>query len=388
MKTICLTTLASIGLLSIVSRVRADDLRVLDASQAQKDQKSDVLWYDIRGLHIEGRGWDDTASFYDRLPRKAEGVVRPPVWTLSHHSAGICTRFITDASEIRARWTLTSSRLAMPHMPATGVSGLDLYVRTERGWRWLAVGFPTAATNSVRLAGGLPPGKREYLLYLPLYNGVTRVEIGVASQSVVAQGPQYPESHRKPIVFWGTSITQGGCASRPGMVHTAILGRRFQRPVINLGFSGNGRLEPEVARLIAQLDAAVFVLDCLPNLNGQQVTKRIGPVIEILRAAHPRTPILLVEDRTYSDSFLVSSRRVRNQGNRQALSRAFDKLTAQGVPGLHYLKGAGLLGADGEDTVDGSHPTDLGFLRQAAAFQTALTPLLADAASGPAKTGR
>jgi len=388
MKCICFVSLASIGLFSQVDRIRANDLRVLDASLAHKDPKADVLWYDIRGLRIEGRGWDDTASFYDRLPRQAEGVVRPPVWTLSRHSAGICTRFITDAREIQARWTLTSSRLAMPHMPATGVSGLDLYVRTERGWRWLATGFPRAATNSVRLVGGLPEGRREYLLYLPLYNGVKQVEIGVAGQSIVAQAPQYPESHRKPIVFWGTSITQGGCASRPGMVHTAILGRRLKRPVINLGFSGNGRLEPEVAQLIAQLDAAVFVLDCLPNLNGQQVTQRIEPVIKILRAAHPQTPILLVEDRTYSDSFLVTSRRVRNQGNRQALRRAFDKMTSQGVTGLHYLKGEGLLGTDGEDTVDGSHPTDLGFLRQAAAFQSALTPLLDAKPGGGPKTTR
>ena len=369
--------LAGILWFSTLNQVRADDLKILDASQAKKDEKSNILWYDLRKLDVEGRGWTDTASFYDRLPRKAQGVVRDPVWKLSHHSAGICARFVTNATTIRARWTLTSPRLAMPHMAATGVSGLDLYVRTDQGWRWLAVGFPTAATNSVQLANGLPSGQREYLLYLPLYNGVTSVEIGIGSESLLAKGPEYSQNHRKPIVFWGTSITQGGCASRPGMVHTAILGRRFQRPVINLGFSGNGRLEPEVARLIAELDAAVYVLDCLPNLNGQQVAQRIGPVVDILRAARPQTPILMVEDRTYSNSFLLASRRDRNTQNRQSLKQAFTNMSKRGIPGLHYLDGTRLLGHDGEDTVDGSHPTDLGFQRQAAAFQTALAPILA-----------
>ena len=102
-------------------------------------------WYDVRTLTVEGRGWSDTKSFFDRLPAKAGKIVRSPVWGLSRHSAGICVRFTTDASSIQARWTLLSSGLAMPHMPATGVSGLDLYIKTENGcWRWLAVGQPQA----------------------------------------------------------------------------------------------------------------------------------------------------------------------------------------------------------------------------------------------------
>ncbi len=95
-------------------------------------------WYDVRSLTVEGMGWSDTKSFFDRLPARAEGVVRPPVWDLSHDSAGLCIRFTTDATSLQARWTVTSKRLAMPHMPATGVSGVDLYVKTEA--RAVAVG--------------------------------------------------------------------------------------------------------------------------------------------------------------------------------------------------------------------------------------------------------
>src|SRR5471030_100803 len=96
-------------------------------------------WFDIRQLDVEGRGWNDTKAFYDRLPAKAEGVVRKPVWDLSRNSAGIYVRFVTDATSIRARWALTDPWLYLPNMTAIGKSGLDLYVKTENGWHWLAV---------------------------------------------------------------------------------------------------------------------------------------------------------------------------------------------------------------------------------------------------------
>src|SRR5262245_17570807 len=267
----------------------------LDPGRAKADPTGSILWYDLRLLDVEGQGWPDTKSPYDRLPAKAEGVVRPPVWNLSRHSAGLCARFVTDATAIHARWTLTSDNLAMPHMPATGVSGLDLYVRAPDGvWRWLAVGRPTARTNTAQLVGNLAPGKREYLLYLPLYNGVSSVEIGIPKGNTLAKGPERPAERQKPIVFYGTSITQGGCASRPGRVHTAILGRRLERPVINLGFSGNGTMDPEIARLLAELDPAVYVIDCLPNMTAPQVEERAEPFVRTLLKARPKTPVLLV----------------------------------------------------------------------------------------------
>ena len=342
-------------------------------------QMDGISWYNACYLDVEGKGWTDTNSFFDRLPAKAEAVVRGPVWNLSRHSAGMCVRFITDANEIQARWTLRSKSLAMPHMPATGVSGLDLYVKNTDGkWKWLAVGRPTKfPINSVTLVKDIPEGTREYLLYLPLYNGVLSVEIGVPEGSVFRKAASYPKD-RKPIVFYGTSITQGGCASRTGMVHTAILGRRLHYPVINLGFSGNGRMEPEMADLLAELDPSVYVLDCLPNMNGQMVAERVAPFVRRLKEAHPETPILLVEDRTYSDAFFVTSRRQRNMDNRRELNLIYSRLKSEGIKHLHYLPGNQLLGDDRDNlaTVDGSHPTDLGFMRQADAFYKVLKPIL------------
>jgi hypothetical protein len=335
----------------------------------------EMVWTEVKDLGLEGRAFADTEAPYDRLPVRAKGKVRGAVWSLSKHSAGMCVRFVTDAPQIQARWKLTSTKLAMPHMPATGVSGLDLYVKSDKGWRWLAVGQPKEQANQVVLVTDIPAGKREYMIYLPLYNGVSSVEIGVAKQNTLTRAPAYPKDH-KPIVFYGTSITQGGCASRPGMVHTAILGRRLDHPVVNLGFSGNGRMEPEVVEFIAEIDASCYVIDCLPNMKAEEVAQKTEPLVALLRKARPSTPVLLVEDRDYSNGHLLPSPRKRNRESQSALKAAYERMTKAGVKGLHYLEGAHLLGDDDEGTVDSSHPTDLGFLRQAEAFEKALRPIL------------
>lgn len=361
-------------LCGLVAAARAE---VIDPQQAKVDEKRPILWYDVRALGLEGQGWSDTKAPFDRLPAKAESLVRKEVWGLSRHSAGLCVRFVTDATAIHARWALTSDRLAMPHMPATGVSGLDLYVRRPDGrWHWVGFGQPSQKNNTQQLVAGLPAGSHEFLLYLPLYNGVSSVEIGIAKEAKLRKAPERHPDLRKPIVFYGTSITQGGCASRPGMVHTAILGRRLDRPVINLGFSGNGRMEAEVGSLLAEIDAAVFVIDCLPNLQAREVAERTEPLIAIIRKKHPKTPILLVEDRSYTNAAVLDGPRQRNADSRAALRQAYEKLVRAGDDHVHYLAGDALLGDDGEATVDSSHPTDLGFQRQADAMQLALMALL------------
>ncbi len=361
----------------------AADLVASDKGKLSDDKMT--RWFNLRVLNVEGQAWKETKSPFDRFPAKAEKTVRAGVWGLSQHSAGLCARFETNAPSLKAKWVLTSAKLEMPHMPATGVSGLDLYVRSEDGfWRWLANGRPSAQSNDATLVSNLPPLRkptetREFLLYLPLYNGVSAVEIGLPADAKLSKAEPYKNedgSLRKPIVFYGTSITQGGCASRPGMVHTAILQRRLDHPVVNLGFSGNGKMEMEVVELMAEIDASCYVIDCLPNLEPKEVAERTEPLVRKLREVRPKTPILLVEDRSYSDSFLVTSKRERNEYNRHALHSAHARLRGDGVEGLFYLDGDFLLGADNEGTVDSSHPTDLGFFRQADAFEQILRPIL------------
>lgn len=341
------------------------------------EEDPSLTWHGVREVGVEGQGWIDLKAPFDRLPAKAEKTVPPAVWGLGRHTAGLCVRFVTDTPALAVRWTVTSKKLEMPHMPATGVSGLDLYVKgTDGKYRWVNNARPTAQANSAKLFEGLAATPREYLLYLPLYNGVEELELGVPEGVTLKPAPPRPEERRKPLVFYGTSITQGGCASRPGLVHTAILGRRFDRPVINLGFSGSGKMDLEVAGLLGELDAAVFVLDCLPNLTALEVKERTAPFVRLLRKARPTTPILLVEDRTYSNAHFLPDLAARNKASRVALKEAFAALQKEGVTGLFYLRGDQLLGDDTEATVDGSHPNDIGFLRLADVLADAIAPLL------------
>jgi hypothetical protein len=327
------------------------------------DPDGKMTWYDARGLTIEGQGWTETEAPYDRLPLAAKEKVRPDVWWLSKDSAGLAVHFRTDAPGMTVRWTVTSEGLAMPHMPATGMSGVDLYRRDAEGkWRFVANGRPSAVTNEAGF-----PGDGEFLLYLPLYNGTAHLEIGIPTGSTLEPVTRTGEDAR-PVVFYGTSITQGGCASRPGMAATALVGRALDVPVINLGFSGNGLMEPELADLLAALDPRVYVLDCLWNMSPDSVRERVEPFVRRLREAHPDTPIVLAEDSQVWDRVPTEKGLV--------LREAYDRLVADGVPGLTLLPATGMLGTDGEGTVDGCHPNDLGMARQAEVFTRALAPLL------------
>ena len=204
----------------------------------------------------------------------------------------------------------------MSHMPATGVSGLDVYgLDSELGWRWLGAARPTSMQTELSV-GGLPDGARDYRVYLPLYNGVAQLEVGVSDGDALESAAPRAAA---PVVAYGTSILMGGCASRPGMAFTNIVERKLRRPVMNFGFSGNGRMEAEVGALLAELKPAAFVVDCLPNMNPKQVAERTVPLVEQLRAARPATPILLVEDRSFEDAFWRAGRRDQHATRRAAL---------------------------------------------------------------------
>jgi len=336
--------------------------------------EGDRRWHDARSLGIRGKGWNEPDRPYERLPAHAEGRAPQAVWNLSHRTAGLFVRFVTDATTISARWTLRFEGLAMGHMPASGVSGLDMYVREEGGpWQWVGAARPSGvADNRADLAAEMIPGRREYMVYLPLYNGVERLAIGVSPEAALEPLP--PDAD-KPVVVYGTSITQGGCASRPGMASTAILGRRLGRTFINHGYSGSGRGELVMAELLSEIDAAMYVIDSIPNMQAGGIEERMRPFVKILRAAHPDTPIVLVESMPYQQARYVIPRQRYTTSN-AALRRAYEDLLADGVEGLHYVEGENLIGSDGEATVDGTHFTDVGYLRMSDALEPVLREVL------------
>ena len=358
----------------------ASALTISPLAIGQESATAQPTWHNVEEWGLEGKGYNDTAHYYDRLPARAQQQVRNAVWRLSQHTAGMVARFKTDSDEIHVRYRLTQEQLEMPHMPATGVSGVDLYAYdyspqrdSSSPWRWAATTKPGNQSVETRLIHDIPPrhngAMREYLLYLPLYNGVESLEIGVPDNALLTG---VAPRNIKPMVFYGTSIMQGACASRPGMAIPSILSRHLNRPSINLGFSGNGTMEASVGKFLAELDPAVYVIDCLPNMNGKQVAERCQALVKLLREARPKTPILLVEDRVNAGAWLRNGAPQFHQKNHAALKTAYKQMVADGTPHLHYLAGANLLGADGEATTDGSHPNDLGMLRYAEAYKKVL----------------
>lgn len=364
---------AALAMPSVFAQEKDPSIGKLDPEMAlpKADVRDGLAWYDVASWGVEGRILPDAPRdrWFDRFPNSANGKVTPSVWNLSRHSAGMMVRFKTDATAIHVHYKLMKPSLAMAHMPATGVSGVDLYARDQDGrWRWVQVTRPSKQEMKVALVSGLAKGEREYAAYLPLYNGVDFMSIGVDPASKF----QALTPRQKPIVFYGTSITHGACASRPGMVHTAILGRRFDMPVVNLGFSGNGKMDLSVGVFLIKVDAAAYVIDCLPNMNATLVTEKCVPLIKQLRAAKPQTPIILVEDRRNTNSWILPSRDAHHTANHAALRKAFETLKSEKIANLFYIPGDKLYGEDGDGATDGSHANDLGFLRQADVFYPVL----------------
>ena len=376
MRHCCLLLLVGIGTLATAPTYSAAPAKPATPAKTVAPPPASTVWHDVTKWGVEGREWTsmERQRWFDRFPGAAEGKVTKAVWGLSRDSSGMMVRFETDATTIWVRYVLRSEQLAKPHMAATGVSGVDLYTRDPQGkLRWVNCTKPDSKEVCQPIAQSITPGLREYAAYLPLYNGVESLEFGVAPE---AKFKELAPRTAKPIVFYGTSITHGACASRPGMVHTAILGRRFDCPVVNLGFSGNGRMDSAVGEFMAQIDAAVYVIDCLPNMNAAAVREKCQPLVKLLRAARPETPIVLVEDRPMTNTWIRPERQEYHAANHAALREAFESLKRDGVTQLYYLPGDGLLGDDAEASNDGSHPSDLGFMRQADAFEPVLRQAL------------
>ena len=363
-------------------------LLVLLSGKGYSQNKDGYKWYNPelqKSIRIEGRGWSDKAIFtYDRLPAKAKTLVREPVWNLSKHTAGLSIRFKSNAKEMLIRYKTVNKEYSMPHMPATGVSGIDLYAKNDKGdWVWFKGNYSfgdtiTYSYKNINLKIAKDSMGFEYQLFFPLYNAIEWFEIGIPAK---AQFVPLPLRKKKPIVIYGTSIAQGACASRPGMAWTSILERKLNRPVINLGFSGNGRLEKEMIALISEIDAEIYVLDCLPNLiinknrTSEKVYQKIISSVKEIRKKHKSTPILLVDHAGYSDGLTNISRYNAYSNLNLINQKAFNRLKEDGVSNIYILK-KNEIGLQLDSYVDGTHPTDLGMVEYSDAYEKKIKEIM------------
>ena len=320
---------------------------------------------------VHGQAWqDELKGTYYRLPERAKEVVRKPVWGLSRHSAGLSIVFRSNAPEIKVRYAVTEG-FAMAHMPATGKSGVDLYATDANGkLRWCAAkyAFGDTITYTYSHLSYVTDPKQgyEYQLFLPPYNEIKWLEIGVDKEYTLRF---LPASKEKPIVLYGTSIAQGACASRPGMVFGNIINRTLQHPVVNLGFSGNGQMEPEVFDFLSEIDAKMFILDNMPNMNKERtglIYERATNGIRKLRQKS-NAPILLVEHNGYANEFSSLDAEDSYRKTNIELRRVYQTLKAEGIKELYYLTKEEI-GFTQDATVEAIHPSDLGMQIYADAY--------------------
>ncbi len=339
----------------------------------------DMVYSNADAFPVFGKSVPNTTARYERLTPETAAATRPAVASLGTNSAGLYVRFRTDSRQINARWTSLYGN-HMNHQTLTGTRGLDLYALLEDGtWRFVNSARPALNNRETdaKIISGMDGEMREYMLYLSLYDGVEKLEIGVEDGSVL-EGPSIdsPCSGR-PIVMYGTSILQGGCANRPGMAFTSILSRRFDREVVNLGFSGNALLDLEIAEQMAQIpDPAVYVLDYVPNASARMIDEKGEHFFSILREAHPEVPVIFVEDPDFTH--LYFDEQIREEVRKKNLSQKalFERLKKAGVKKIFYVDNSNLIGQDGEACVDGIHFTDMGMVRMADAMMPALKKAL------------
>ncbi len=355
----------------------------LDPNMALKPVDSDGLRFSLPAaapMRLAGLAWYGEEFQYRRLRRTPPSPFPEAVDLLAWNTAGAQCAWRSDSGRVTVRVRLRDNA-PMYHMPQTGEAGFDLYCGAPGLQSFVGVAqFQSGVLEyEAQLFAGTRE-MREYTLNFPLYAGVESVFIGLDADARI-EAPT-PWEHPEPVVFYGTSITQGGCASRPGMAHTNILSRKLRRPVLNFGFSGNGRGDASVAAELADLkDPALYVLEYEANLpDPEQMRRTLSEFLRILRSLHPATPILVCSRPPFAGDFRATTagKTPELQPAGRAMMNTVARWRAED-PRLFFFDGGELFGAEDPDecTVDGVHPTDLGFSRIAGTLEPVLRGILA-----------
>ena len=331
--------------------------------------KEDIVFYNVRRdpLKIYGLYSPKTEGPFLRLPADVAEATSPGVESLNKNTAGGRVRFSTDSKYIAIKCVMASPR-HMVHMPMSGSTGFDIYRDTDSGSYFVGGFIPSATFNGGEFESIVElydcDGVRSYTINFPTYSGFEELYIGLEESAFVGSGASY--AYDKPIVYYGSSITQGGCSSRPGTCYEAIISRKLNVDHVNLGFSGSGKGEPAMIEYISTLDPLIFVCDYDHNApNAEHLESTHWNLYESFRAAHPTTPYVMITKPDFTKGHRLSTDEMKR---RAVIHGNFMKGIEKGDKNLHFIDGESFFSgyADGADcTVDGCHPTDLGFFLMA-----------------------
>ena len=333
--------------------------------------KRDFTYTSAQELLLVGKATSE-GEYFHRVDTAKYHSMPSAVKKLFTNSAGLAISFTTNSPVIKAKWTVFDNP-QLPNLTRVAQKGLDLYIKRDGKWQFAGIGMPGGVTTESVIADKMDTEEKECLLYLPLYDELKSLEIGVSADSYIRKG-QNP--FKEKIVVYGSSILQGASASRPGMAYPARLSRSSGYNFINLGLSGNGKMEKEVGEMLADIDADAFILDCIPNPSPTEIAERTVAFVMTLRQKHPDTPIIVIQTvvREIGNFNLKFRERVKLQN--EAIAVQMEVLRKKGVKNLYFIKEDHFLGTDHEGTVDGTHPNDLGFDRMLKKYKPAIGKIL------------
>lgn len=336
-----------------------------------QQQKSDFNYTPAKELLLVGKAMPG-GEYFHRVDTAKYNQMPPAVKRLFTNSAGLAICFTTNSPVIKAKWTVTNSG-RMGNMTGIAQKGLDLYIKRDGKWQFAGVGSPSGVSSEGVLVNNMGTEEKECLLYLPLYDELKSLEIGTTSDSYIRAG-QNPFKNK--IVIYGSSILQGASASRPGMAYSSRLSRSSGYNFINLGLSSNGKMEKEVADMVADIDADAFILDCIPNPSPTEITERAAEFVMTLRSRHPDTPIIVIQTLIREKGNFDQKVKKWVKQQNEAIARQIELLRKNDVKNLYFIKEDHFLGTDHEGSTDGVHPNDLGFDRMLQKYKPHLSKIL------------
>ncbi|OFY71402.1 MAG: hypothetical protein A3G23_04410 [Bacteroidetes bacterium RIFCSPLOWO2_12_FULL_37_12] len=303
---------------------------------------------------------------FNRLPDSSFYTTRTAIYNLSKFSTGLGIRFKTNSSILRIKWSLLRNSY-YAFMAPTAVKGFDLYSYQNNKWQYAGVALPSGKKdNDTVIISNMTSEEREFLLNLPLYDEITNLEIGIDVSATISKSTETIIDTINPIIFYGTSITQGASASRPGMTYCGLLARELNKEIINLGFSGNGFFETEIAKYFMTANPSLLFLDCTPNSPPDTILKNLPLLVEYVKSINDTLPIIFMESIVRENSFYKTSSTINSldyiRQQNQTLRDVFDQLSKT-YTHLYYISSENIIGKDHEGTVDGVHLNDLGIFR-------------------------
>lgn len=334
-------------------------------------QKAKTVFHEASKFHLYGKTFE-TPQQYHRVDTAKYSDLPAAVKKLLTHSAGLAIVFKTNSKNISAKWCVTNSK-ALNNLTPIAQKGLDLYIKKDGKWQFAGVGRPSDVCSEFTLVKAMDNSEKECMLFLPLYDELKSLEIGIEEGSNITT---LDNPFKKRIVIYGSSIVHGASAGRPGMAYPAMLSRNTGLYFMNLGISGNAKMEKAAAKMVSDIQADAFVLDCVPNPSPEQIKERAEDFVKTVRGKHTKAPIILVQSifREQGNFDLEVRERVKKQN--EEITNAFNRLKNSGIKDIYLITSEKLLGDDHDASTDGIHPNDLGFYRMAEQLGPQITKIL------------